>query len=175
MTAVSTNDGSRYQWRQSAITIAPTFIGEVTPDQLSHHNRHTCGRTEFLRRLGHEKGRVQMPYPNPEGISYYYFVPSSYVAFVETSINTTRNRYEMCTHPTGGNPQYVPKPRIWYLTTGIYDYSQWYIHDLRSKNLRYTYNKRTYNIQTSVKSFIIYKPIGPSALIIVWGFLLSFY
>ena len=97
-----------------AITIAPKFIGKVTPDQLSDHNHHACGRTEFLRRLGHGKGRVRMPYPNPEGIKYYYFVPTSYVASVETSINTTRNRYEMCTHPTGGNPQYVPKPRLWY-------------------------------------------------------------
>ncbi len=87
-------------------------IGEVTPDQLSNHNRHACGCSEFLRRLGHGKGRVRMPYPNPEGIKYYYFVPTSDVASVENSINTIKNRYPMCTHPTGGNPQYVPKPRL---------------------------------------------------------------
>ena len=38
--------------------------------QLSHHNHHAGGSTEFLRRLGHGKGRVQMAYPNPEGMLY---------------------------------------------------------------------------------------------------------
>ena len=85
-------------------------IGEVThfPPQSSR-----CGRTEFLRRLGHDKSRVRILYPKPDGILYYYFVPTSDVACVETGINTIRNRTQMCTHPTGGSPQYVPKPRLW--------------------------------------------------------------
>ena len=91
-------------------------IGEVThfPPQSSR-----CGRTEFLRRLGHDKSRVRMLYPKPDGILYYYFVPTSDVACVETGINTIRNRTQMCTHPTGGSPQYVPKPRLWYYLRGL--------------------------------------------------------
>ncbi len=76
-----------------------------------------------------------MPYPNPEGILYYYFVPTSYVASVETSINTTRNRYEMCTHPTGGNLQYIPKPRIWYLTINLEEPIRGGVHRLVFKRV----------------------------------------
>ncbi len=83
-----------------------------------------------------------MPYPNPEGITYYYFVPTSYVASVETSINTTRNRYEMCTHPTGGNPQYVPKPRIWYHTVVVLCQFFWFWREIV---FDVTYVPRVYN------------------------------
>ena len=93
-------------WREGHLV-----IGEVThfPPQSSR-----CGRTEFLRRLGHDKSRVRILYPKPDGILYYYFVPTSDVACVETGINTIRNRTQMCTHPTGGSQQYVPKPRLRY-------------------------------------------------------------
>jgi hypothetical protein len=47
-------------------------------------------RLNFLRTLGYGKGRVHMPYPNPEGITYYYFVPPSHIAPVEVSINTIK-------------------------------------------------------------------------------------
>jgi hypothetical protein len=95
-------------WREGHLV-----IGEVThfPPQSSR-----CGRTEFLRRRGHDKSRVRILYPKPDGILYYYFVPTSDVACVETGINTIRNRTQMCTHPTGGSPQYVPKPRLRYGT-----------------------------------------------------------
>ena len=45
-------------WREGHLV-----IGEVThfPPQSSR-----CGRTEFLRRVGHDKSRVRMLYPNPE-------------------------------------------------------------------------------------------------------------
>jgi hypothetical protein len=44
-----------------------SLLAKSSKVQLSHHNRHAGGSTEFLRRLGHGKGRVQMAYPNPEG------------------------------------------------------------------------------------------------------------
>jgi hypothetical protein len=52
-----------FSWQEGHLV-----IGEVTPSQLSHHNHHDGGSTEFLRKLGHGKGRVQMEYPNPEGM-----------------------------------------------------------------------------------------------------------
>jgi hypothetical protein len=99
-------------WREGHLV-----IGEVTHDFPPQSSR--CGRTEFLRRLGHDKSRVRILYPKPDGILYYYFVPTSDVACVETGINTIRNRTKMCTHPTGGSPQYVPKPRLRYYLRGL--------------------------------------------------------
>jgi hypothetical protein len=47
----------------------------------------------------------------PEGMSNLYFVPESQVALIETSMNTTKNRFRFCTHPTCRNTYFVPKPR----------------------------------------------------------------
>jgi len=49
-----------------------------------------CGHTEFLRALGHRKGRVQNLNSNPEVCNTNILIPESQVALVETSKNTPR-------------------------------------------------------------------------------------
>jgi len=92
-------------------------IGEVTPHQLSHHYHHDGRCTEFLRALGNEKGRVHNLNSNPGVCHTNILIPESQVALVETSINTTKNRFRLCTHPTCMNTYFVPKPRLWYYGT----------------------------------------------------------
>jgi len=72
-----------------------------------------CGHTEFLRALGHGKGRVHNLNSNPEVCHTNILIPKSQVALVETSINTTKNRFRFCIHPTCSNMYFVPKPRLW--------------------------------------------------------------
>jgi len=62
-------------------------LGEVTPHQLSHHYRDDCRCTEFLRKLGRGKGRVQNLNSNPKVCHTNFLIPESQVALVETSIS----------------------------------------------------------------------------------------
>jgi len=71
------------------------------------------GHTEFLRALGRGKSRVHNLNSNPEVCHTNILIPESQVALVGTSINTTKNRFRFCTHPTCRNTHFVPKPRLW--------------------------------------------------------------
>ena len=126
-------------WRGHAIQLPTTIVTRF------------CGHREFLRRLGHDKSRVRILYPKPDGILYYYFVPTSDVACVETGINTIRNRTKMCTHPTGGSPQYVPKPRLRYDT--------YYVCIKEKKNIsdmvRHTIGAKFLNLEEPILYIIV--------------------
>jgi len=94
---------------------------EVKPHQLpATIVTRFCGHTEFLRALGHGKGRVQNLNSNPEVCHTNILIPESQVALVENSKNTTENRFRFCTHPTCRNTYFVPKPRLWYYLRVIY-------------------------------------------------------
>jgi hypothetical protein len=87
---------------------------EVTPHQLpTTIITRFCGHTEFLRALCHRKGRVQNLNLFSVVCHTNILIPESQVALVETSKNTTENRFRFCTHPTCRNTYFVPKPRLW--------------------------------------------------------------
>ncbi len=113
MKMLSSADVSRIQYSLSGVRCVSLCKGiHGVSAVLPQHQLLVCHNPSSP--LGHGKGRVPMVYPNPEACNTKKNVPESQVAPVETSINTTMNRYAMCTHPTGGNSQYVPKPRLWY-------------------------------------------------------------
>ena len=73
--------------------------------------------------LGAEKGRVQNLNSNPEVCHTNILIPESQVALVETSKNTTENRFRFCTHPGVGI-------RILYLNLGYGIIFQVWVHFL---------------------------------------------